>query len=87
MRFQRDVKAQHIRDVEVTASLTEEVYDGMTETSPYHHEPALAKPVSTPTIAELKGFFKRLERFCDSLKTKQAGASKAQASAAAGPAA
>ncbi|MEA2360037.1 MAG: hypothetical protein QOI62_3297 [Solirubrobacteraceae bacterium] len=87
MRFQRDVKAQHIRDVEVTASLTQEVYDGMTETSPYHHEPALAKPVSTPTIAELKGFFERLERFCDSFKKKQAGASKAQTPAATGPAA
>jgi hypothetical protein len=43
MRFQRDVKAQHIRDVEVTAALTQEVYDGMTETSPYHHEPAVSK--------------------------------------------
>jgi hypothetical protein len=87
MRFQRDVKAQHIRDVEVTAALTQEVYDGMTETSPYHHEPALAKPVSMPTIAELQGFFERLERFCDSLKKKQTGMTKASAPAAAGPAA
>ena len=87
MRFQRDVKAQHIRDVEVTAALTQEVYDGMTETSPYHHEPALAKPVSTPTITELKGFFERLVRFCDGLKKKQTGMPKAQAPAAVGPAA
>lgn len=87
MRFQRDVKAQHIRDVEVTAALTQEVYDGMTETSPYHHEPALAKPVGTPSIAELKSFFERLERFCDSLKKKQVGTPKAQASATTDPAA
>jgi hypothetical protein len=43
--------------------------------------------VSTPTIAELKGFFERLERFCDSLKKKQTAITKAQAPATAGPAA
>jgi hypothetical protein len=43
--------------------------------------------VSTPTIAELKGFFVRLERFCDSLKKEQTGITKAEAPAAPGPAA
>lgn len=68
MRFQRDVKAQHIRDVKVTAAQTQEVFEGMTETSPFHHLASLAKPVPMPSLDELKAFLDRLERFCQSSK-------------------
>lgn len=81
MRFQRDVSARKIRDVVVTADLTREVYEGMTETSPFHHEASLAKPIPTPTIDELKSFFGRLESFCGALRAKPAAAKKAVAEA------
>jgi cytochrome c oxidase assembly protein Cox11 len=78
MRFQRDVKAFQIRDVEVTAAQTQEVYEGMTETSAFHHEPSLAKPVPTPTPEQLNAFFARLESFCQHQK-KTAPAKQAAA--------
>lgn len=65
MRFQRDVKTLKIRDVEVTTAQTREIYEGMTETSPFHHEPALAKPVPKPTPEQLRAFFARIESFCE----------------------
>jgi energy-coupling factor transporter ATP-binding protein EcfA2 len=68
MRFQRDVKALKIKEVEVTAAQTQEIYDGMTETSPYHHQASLAKPVPTPTPEDLKRFLERLDRFVTGLK-------------------
>lgn len=71
MRFQRDVKVLRLRKVVVTAELTSEVLDAMDETSPYHHDPALAKPVPTPSAAELRRFLERLEDFCARLKKKK----------------
>ena len=70
MRFQRDVKALRIQDVIVTPDLTRQVFDGMTETSPYHHSSALAKPTPIPTIEDLRKFFARLEQFCTAAKQK-----------------
>jgi ABC-type transport system involved in cytochrome c biogenesis ATPase subunit len=84
MRFQRDVKALHIRDVAVTPDLTKEVFDGMTETSPYHHSSALAKPTPTPSIEDLRKFFARLEAFCKDVKQKQGSAAKEKGTAQGG---
>ncbi|MDQ2984374.1 MAG: AAA family ATPase [Actinomycetota bacterium] len=81
MRFQRDVKALHIKDVAVTADLTKEVFDGMTETSPYHHSSALAKPTPTPSIEDLRKFFARVEEFCKVVKQKQGSAAKEKSAA------
>jgi hypothetical protein len=53
----------------------------MTETSPYHHEAPLGKPVATPSIDELKGYLKRLETFCAGFKQK-AGEAKGAVKAA-----
>ena len=82
MRFQRDVKALHIRDVVVTSDLTKEIFDGMTETSPYHHSSALAKPTPTPSIEDLRRFLARLEQFCTAVKQKPVSAPAATASEA-----
>ncbi len=71
MRFQRDVKALKIRDVVVTPELTGEVLEAMDETSPYHHDPALAKPVPTPSPEDLRRFLERLEVFCGTLKKRK----------------
>lgn len=79
MRFQRDVKTTHIRDLNITTALTEEVFDGMTETSPYHHAAALAKPVPLPTIDQLRKFFDRLEKFCEAVKQKPAAEAQSRA--------
>jgi hypothetical protein len=79
MRFQRDVKALHIQDVIVTPDLTRQVFDGMTETSPYHHSSALAKPTPIPTIEDLRKFFARLEQFCTAAKQKPGSVTTANA--------
>jgi hypothetical protein len=68
MRFQRDVKVLKIRKVLVTPDLTAEVIAGMDETSPYHHRAALAKPVPTPSVEDLRRFLGRLETFCEAVK-------------------
>ena len=71
MRFQRDVHASHIQDVIVTPALTKEVFEGMTETNPYHHSSPLAKPTPTPSFEDLHRFFTRLEQFSETVKQKR----------------
>lgn len=71
--FQRDLKVLKIPDVVVTSHLTAEVVAGLNETSPYHHRPALAKPVPTPSVDELREFLARLENFCGALKQQKKG--------------
>lgn len=73
MRFQRDVKTLNIRQITVTPSLTKEVFDGMTETNPFHHAETMEAPAQTPTVAELRGFFSRLEAFAALVKAAQDG--------------
>jgi len=79
MRFQRDVKAQHIRDIVITPALTKEAFDGMTETSPFHHAETMEAPAQTPTTAELRAFLARLEGFAALVKAEQKGATLAPA--------
>lgn len=70
-RFERDVKTKQFKDMRVSASLLEQVDEGMTRASRFVHEDSFKAQIPLPSVDDMTEDLERLRRFDEESKNTE----------------